>query len=84
MTKENLNKFVDSLSKGDNIAAKDAFNQAMADKVTNTLDTTKTDVARSMFTGKIGVQTPEAIPFSGNDIAAETPSPEVSSDENAQ
>jgi len=89
MVKENLNKFVDSLAKGDNIAAKDAFNSAMADKVTSALDNSKVDVAKSMFTGQVGYQAPEANVFSGNDKAAETPvadtsSPEATSDVNVQ
>jgi len=48
------------------------------------LDDAKIDVARSMFTGAKGVETPEANPFTGNDTAAETEAPEVASDENAQ
>ena len=54
------------------------------DKVSSALDDAKTDVARSMFTGQVGVDAPEANPFSGNDIEAETPTPEVASDEVAQ
>ena len=57
---------------------------ALADKVSSALDDAKVDVAKSVFTGQQGVQAPEANPFTGNDQAAETPAPEVPSDEVAQ
>lgn len=83
MSKENLNKFVNSLQKGDNIKANDDFKNAMADKVTSALDSAKIDVAKSMFTGQVGADAPEANVFSGNDVAAETV-PEAGSDEVSQ
>jgi hypothetical protein len=84
MSKENIKNFVDSLQKGDNLSAADAFKSSIADKVSSALDNAKVDVAKSVFTGQQGVDTPEANPFSGNDAAAETPAPEVTGDENAQ
>ena len=84
MSNENIKKFVDSLEKGDNLQAADAFKSSIADKVSSALDDAKTDVARSMFTGQVGADAPEANPFSGNDVEAETPAPEVASDETAQ
>ena len=84
MSKEELKNFVDNLDKGDNAEAQKNFNDAMANKVSATLDDAKTDVAKSMFTGQQGADAPEANVFSGNDVAAETPAPEVSSDENTQ
>jgi len=82
MVKENINKFVNSLEKGDNKQAGEDIRDALADKVSSALDDAKVDVAKSMFTGQRGVEVPEANPFSGNDAAAETP--EVASDEVAQ
>ena len=82
MSKENINKFVNSLEKGDNKQAGEDIRNALADKVSSALDDAKVDVAKSMFTGQRGVEVPEANPFSGNDAAAETP--EVASDEVAQ
>ena len=82
MSKENLNKFVNSLEKSDNKQAGEDIRNALADKVSSALDDAKTDVARSMFTGQQAVEVPEANPFSGNDAAAETP--EVASDEVSQ
>ena len=84
MVKENINKFVNSLEKGDNKQAGEDIKNALADKVSAALDDAKGDVARSMFTGQIGVDAPEANVFSGNDQAAEAPAPEVASDENTQ
>ena len=82
MSKENLDKFVNSLEKGDNKQAGEDIRNALADKVSSALDDAKVDVTKSMFTGQRGVEVPEANPFSGNDAAAETP--EVASDEVAQ
>ena len=82
MSKENLDKFVNSLEKGDNKQAGEDIRNALADKVSSALDDAKVDVAKSMFTGQRGVEVPEANPFSGNDAAAETS--EVASDEVAQ
>tara|TARA_B100000902_G_C27209431_1_gene863502 strand:+ start:684 stop:938 length:255 start_codon:yes stop_codon:yes gene_type:complete len=84
MSKENLNKFVNSLEKGDNKQAGEDIKNALADKVSGALDDAKVDVAKSVFTGQQGVDTPEANPFTGNDTAAEAPAPEVPSDEVAQ
>ena len=84
MSKETLKQFVNSLEKGDNLKAKEDFGNAMASKVSSHLDDAKVDVAKSMFTGQQGADAPEANVFSGNDVAAETPAPEVSSDENTQ
>jgi hypothetical protein len=72
MSKENINKFVDSLQKGDAKQAGDDLKNALADKVTSSLDDAKTDVARSMFTGQVGADAPEADPFSGNDVEAQS------------
>ena len=69
MSKENIKNFVNSLEKGDNLAAADAFKASIADKVSSALDDRKSEVAQSMFTG--------------NDVAADTPA-EVASDEVAQ
>lgn len=69
MSKENLNKFVNSLEKGDNLDAKKAFNDAMSNKISSALDNHKQDVARSMFTGVVGVKAPEANVFTGNNVS---------------
>ena len=84
MSKENLNKFVNSLEKGDSKQAGEDIKNALADKVSSALDDAKVDVAKSVFTGQQGVQAPEANPFTGTDLPAETPAPEVPSDEVAQ
>jgi hypothetical protein len=73
MTKENLNKFVDSLAKGDNTAAKDAFNGAMADKVSTALDATKQNIATSLYQQ----------PNTAVGVDVDTPT-EVANDDNAQ
>ena len=62
MSKENINKFVNSLDKGDAKQAGEDLKNALADKVTSSLDDAKTDVARSMFTGQVGADAPEALP----------------------
>ena len=72
MAKENINKFVNSLEKGDAKQAGEDLKNALADKVTSSLDDAKTDVARSMFTGQVGADAPEADPFSGNDVEAQS------------
>jgi len=82
MSNENLKKFVNSLETGDNKQAGEDIRNALADKVSAGLDNAKVDVAKSMFTGQVGVDAPEADPFTGNDVAADTP--EVASDEVAQ
>ncbi len=75
MTKENLNKFVDSLAKGDNNAARDAFNGAMADKVSSALDTAKQNTATSLYQQPetpntvVGVDTPDNIEVANDDNA---------------
>lgn len=73
MTKENLNKFVDSLAKGDNTAAKDAFNGVMADKVSTALDATKQNIATSLYQQ----------PNTAVGVDVDTPT-EVANDDNAQ
>ena len=82
MSKESLKNFVDNLDKGDNIEAEKNFNDAMADKVSASLEDAKTDVAKSMFTGVKGVEAPEADVFSGQNI--EQPTEETPSEEDAQ
>ena len=82
MVKENIKNMIDNLDKGDNAEAQKNFNDAMADKVSATLDDAKTDVAKSMFTGQQGVQAPEVDVFSGENI--ETPAEETPSEEDAQ
>ena len=82
MSKEDLKNFVDNLDKGDNTEAQKNFNNAMANKVSATLDDAKTDVAKSMFTGAQGVVAPEADVFSGENI--EPPTEDTPSEEDAQ
>ena len=41
-------------------------------QVSSSLDDAKSDVARSMFTGQVGADAPEADPFSGNDVEAQS------------
>lgn len=84
MSKEDIKNMVDNLEKGENSEAQKNFNDAMANKVSATLDDAKTDVAKSMFTGQQGVQVPEVDVFSGENIetpAEETPAEEVPADE---
>ena len=75
MVKENLNKFVDSLAKGDNVEAKDAFNNVMADKVSSALDTTKQNIATSLYqqpetpNSVVGVDTPDNVEVANDDNA---------------
>jgi hypothetical protein len=75
MTKENLNKFVDSLAKGDNVEAKDAFNNVMADKVSTALDATKQNIATSLYQQPdtpntvVGVDTPDNVEVANDDNA---------------
>tara|TARA_S200000501_G_scaffold254904_1_gene238854 strand:- start:40 stop:1038 length:999 start_codon:yes stop_codon:yes gene_type:complete len=49
MVKENIKNMIDNLDKGDNIEAQKNFNDTMANKVSASLDKTKTDVSKSMF-----------------------------------
>jgi hypothetical protein len=84
MSKENLNKFVNSLQQGDAKQAGEDLKNSLADKVSAALDDAKVDVAKSAFTGQQGADAPEANVFSGNDISAENPTPEAASDEVAQ
>ena len=84
MSKENLNKFVNSLQQGDAKQAGEDLKNSLADKVSAALDDAKVDVARSAFTGQQGAYAPEANVFSGNDVSAENPTPEAASDEVAQ
>ena len=84
MSKENLNKFVNSLQQGDAKQAGEDLKNSLADKVSAALDDAKVDVAKSAFTGQQGADAPEANVFSGNDISAENPKPEAASDEVAQ
>ena len=75
MVKENLNKFVDSLAKGDNVEAKDAFNNVMADKVSSALDATKQNIATSLYqqpetpNSVVGVDTPDNVEVANDDNA---------------
>ena len=73
MAKEDVNKFVDSLTKGDATGAGEALKNAIGNKVTAALDDQKVDVSKSMFTGAQGVQAPEADVFSGQNIEQEAP-----------
>ena len=73
MAKEDVNKFVDSLTKGDAAGAGEALKNAIGNKVTAALDDQKVDVSKSMFTGAQGVQAPEADVFSGQNIEQEAP-----------
>lgn len=73
MAKEDVNKFVDSLTKGDATGAGEALKSAIGNKVTAALDDQKVDVSKSMFTGAQGVQAPEADVFSGQNIEQEAP-----------
>jgi len=84
MSKENLNKFVNSLEKGDNLKAADAFKASIADKVSSALNDRKVEVGRSMFTSQLGVKVPEADVFSGADADTNTVPIEAPSDEVAQ
>ena len=84
MSKENLNKFVNSLQQGDAKQAGEDLKNSLADKVSAALDDAKVDVAKSACTGQQGADAPEANVFSGNDISAENPTPEAASDEVAQ
>jgi len=70
MSKENINKFVNSLEKGDAKQAGADLKNALGDKVSSSLDDAKQDVARSIFTGQQGADAPEANVFTGNDIEA--------------
>ena len=75
MTKENLNKFVDSLAKGNMDDAKGAFNNAMADKVSSALDATKQNIATSLYQQPdtpntvVGVDTPDNVEVANDDNA---------------
>ena len=76
MVKENLNKFVNSLAKGDNVEIpKDAFNNVMADKVSSALDTTKQNIITSLYqqpetpNSVVGVDTPDNVEVANDDNA---------------
>ena len=56
---ENVNKFIDSLQKGDNAEAGENFKAALRDKVAQSLDKARVDVASKIFNG-----VPEAEPHS--------------------
>jgi len=65
----------DSLAKGDNVEAKDAFNNAMADKVSTALDATKQNIATSLYQQPdtpntvVGVDTPDNVEVANDDNA---------------
>jgi|TARA_R110000796_G_scaffold75411_2_gene169175 hypothetical protein len=46
MSNDNVEKMVDSLADGDNIAAQDAFKNALSDKIGQALDDKRVDVAK--------------------------------------
>jgi hypothetical protein len=85
MSNENIKKFVDSLEKGDNLQAADAFKSSIADKVSSALDDRKTDVASNMFAAAtVTTDTNSGSVADVDTTATETPAPEVASDETAQ
>ena len=75
MSKENLDKFVNNLEKGDNKQAGEDIKNALADKVSSALDDAKVDVAKSVFTGQQGVQAPEASLFANAEASIVTAEP---------
>jgi len=48
---EAVKNFVDAMEKGDNVAAGDAFKDALRDKVADQLDGHRKEVASKIFTG---------------------------------
>jgi len=46
MSNDNVEKMVDSLADGDNVAAQDAFKNALSDKIGQALDDKRVDVAK--------------------------------------
>jgi len=50
-SKAQVAKFIDTLKKGDNAKAGEEFKQALRDKVANSLDAKRVDVAKSIFNG---------------------------------
>ena len=46
MSNDNVEKMVDSLADGDNVAAQDAFKSALSDKIGQALDDKRVDVAK--------------------------------------
>ena len=69
---ENVNKFIDSLQKGDNAEAGENFKAALRDKVAQSLDKARVDVASKIFNG-----VPEAEPHSDPKPAVTDPNPET-------
>ena len=49
---ESTNKFIDALAKGDNVAAGDAFKDALRDKVADSLDAKRQELAGHIFNQK--------------------------------
>ena len=76
MANENVKNFVDNLDKGNNDQAQADIKDALADKVSASLDDKKVDVATSMYTP---AETPAE-----TETPVETPAetPEVKGDEN--
>ena len=50
---DNTKNFIDQLSNGNNMDAGEAFKQALRDKVADSLDNARKDIASSMFNGSI-------------------------------
>jgi len=48
---ENTKAFIDALQTGDNMAAGDAFKDALRDKVATSLDQARVDIAKNIFNG---------------------------------
>ena len=69
---EAIKNFVDAMDKGDNIAAGDAFKDALRDKVASSLDTQRKDIAGRIFNG-----VPEAEAISDPKPAVTDPNPET-------
>lgn len=77
MSKEDIKKFVNSVVDNDNIQAQKDFAAAVSTKIGSAIDAQKQEVARSMFTGQVGVDAPEANVFSGNNIEGSTDGQDV-------
>ena len=50
---DNTKNFIDQLSQGKNDEAGEAFKAALRDKVANSLDNARKDLASNMFTGEV-------------------------------
>ena len=76
MANENVKNMIDSLTSGDNVAAQDAFKNALSDKIGQALDNKRQSVATDWLNAGDEMQaTQDAAVLTANTAEVETPAP---------